>query len=339
MTRSGFVGLAGRPNVGKSTLVNAIVGSHVAIVSVRPQTTRRAIRGVATDLEAERQLILVDLPGVQRPRDVLTERMQKRVERELADSDVALVVINGEEGVGPGDRFIVRAAARRRRRAAGDLRRQQGRPARARTSWSRCSPRPPSWRASTRSSRSAPAPARGSTSLLERLGELMPEGPYMYPPEDQQRPVERAAAGRADPRAGAEPDPRRRSRTRSRSRSRRSSAARGRPGHRQAEIWAETESQKGILIGKGGAKIGEIGTAARRSLEARARAPRSTSTSASACAATGAATRTCSTGSASSSGAAVYDGPMFGEIEFDQRGLAPCVVQDFATGEVLMLAY
>ena len=90
--RSGFVGLAGRPNVGKSTLVNALVGSHVAIVSVRPQTTRRAIRGVATDLEAERQLILVDLPGVQRPRDELTERMQHRVERELADSDVVLLV-------------------------------------------------------------------------------------------------------------------------------------------------------------------------------------------------------------------------------------------------------
>ena len=77
MTRSGFIGLAGRPNVGKSTLVNAIVGAHVAIVSVRPQTTRRAIRGVATDIEAGRQLVLVDLPGVQRPRDVLTERMQR----------------------------------------------------------------------------------------------------------------------------------------------------------------------------------------------------------------------------------------------------------------------
>ncbi len=130
MTRSGFVGLAGRPNVGKSTLVNAIVGSHVAIVSVRPQTTRRAIRGVATDLEAGRQLVLVDLPGVQRPRDVLTERMQHRVERELADSDVALLVINGEEGVGPGDRFIVRALLDAGARLPVDLRRQQGRPAR-----------------------------------------------------------------------------------------------------------------------------------------------------------------------------------------------------------------
>src|SRR6476646_10790588 len=109
VTRAGFVGLAGRPNVGKSTLVNAIVGSRVAIVSGRPQTTRRAIRGVATDLDAGCQLVLVDLPGVQRPRDVLTERMQHRVERELAESDLALLVINGEEGVGPGDRFIARA--------------------------------------------------------------------------------------------------------------------------------------------------------------------------------------------------------------------------------------
>src|SRR3954451_23586648 len=106
--RAGFIGLAGRPNVGKSTLVNAIVGSHVAIVSVRPQTTRRAIRGIATDTAAARQLVLVDLPGVQKPRDVLTERMQHRVERELSESDLALVVINGEEGVGAGDRFIVR---------------------------------------------------------------------------------------------------------------------------------------------------------------------------------------------------------------------------------------
>ena len=69
---------------------------------MRPQTTRRAIRGIATDAEAGRQLVLVDLPGVQRPRDVLTERMQHRVERELADSDARPARVNGEEGVGPG---------------------------------------------------------------------------------------------------------------------------------------------------------------------------------------------------------------------------------------------
>ena len=103
-TRSGFIALAGRPNVGKSTLANAIVGVKVAIVSDKPQTTRRAIRGVANG--PDWQLVLVDLPGVQRPRDALTERMQRRVERELADADGCLVVLSAEQGIGPGDRFI-----------------------------------------------------------------------------------------------------------------------------------------------------------------------------------------------------------------------------------------
>ena len=103
-TRSGFVALAGRPNVGKSTLVNGLVGRKIAIVSDKPQTTRRAIRGVATYGDA--QLVLVDLPGVQRPRDALTQRMQARVEREVADDDAVLMVVNAEEGIGPGDRWI-----------------------------------------------------------------------------------------------------------------------------------------------------------------------------------------------------------------------------------------
>jgi GTPase len=109
-TRCGFVALAGRPNVGKSTLANAIVGAKFAIVSDKPQTTRRAIRGVATG--PDWQLVLVDLPGVQRPRDALTERMQHRVERELKDADGCLFVINGEERIGPGDRFIARLLER-----------------------------------------------------------------------------------------------------------------------------------------------------------------------------------------------------------------------------------
>ena len=230
MTRSGFVGLAGRPNVGKSTLVNALVGSHVAIVSIRPQTTRRAIRGVATDLEAERQLILVDLPGVQRPRDVLTERMQGRVERELADSDVVLFVINGEEGVGPGDRFIVRALLG----AGAEL---------------------PVICAVNKADRLGPnelvpvlaeaaelegvdevfpisaRTGEGLPPLLERLGELVPEGPYLYPPEDRsdqsselllaelirEQVLNRTRAG--DPALGRGLGPGGR-------------AARGRPGHR-----------------------------------------------------------------------------------------------------------
>jgi GTP-binding protein Era len=103
-TRSGFIALAGRPNVGKSTLANAIVGAKIAIVSDKPQTTRRAIRGVATG--PDWQLVLVDLPGVQRPRDALTERMQRRVESELADADGCLLVLNAQQSIGPGDRFI-----------------------------------------------------------------------------------------------------------------------------------------------------------------------------------------------------------------------------------------
>jgi GTP-binding protein Era len=106
-TRAGLVALAGRPNVGKSTLVNAIVGQKVAIVSDKPQTTRRAIRGVVTREDV--QLVLTDLPGVQKPLDSLTERMQRRVERELAETDVALMVLNAEQGVGPGDRWIANA--------------------------------------------------------------------------------------------------------------------------------------------------------------------------------------------------------------------------------------
>jgi GTP-binding protein Era len=265
MTRAGFIGLAGRPNVGKSTLVNAIVGTRVAIVSMRPQTTRRAIRGVATDVEAGRQLILVDLPGVQRPRDVLTERMQHRVERELAESDLALIVVNGEEGVGPGDRFIARAlldagarlpvicAVNKADRlgpnelvpALSDAAKLDGVdevfPISART-------------------------GEGLEALIGRLGELLPEGPYMYPPEDHSDQSSEVLLAELI-----------REQVLNRTReeiphsvevSVKEIAARedGLVTVR-AEVWAETESQKGILIGKGGAKVGEIGAAARRSLE------------------------------------------------------------------------
>jgi GTPase len=102
--RSGFVAVAGRPNVGKSTLVNALCGGKVAIVSDKPQTTRRRIFGIANG--PDHQLVLADLPGFQRPRDALTERMQRTVDSSFEDVDAVLFVLSARERIGAGDRFI-----------------------------------------------------------------------------------------------------------------------------------------------------------------------------------------------------------------------------------------
>ena len=265
MTRAGFIGLAGRPNVGKSTLVNAIVGSHVAIVSVRPQTTRRAIRGIATDTAAGRQLIMVDLPGVQKPRDVLTERMQHRVERELSESDLALVVINGEEGVGAGDRFIVRAMTGANAgipticavNKADRLGPNELVPVLAEAA--ELDGVDEVFPISARS-------GRGLEELVGRLGELVPEGPFLYPPEDHSDQSSELLLAELI-----------REQVLNRTRQEIPHSVEVRVGEITArddglvtvpaEIWAETESQKRILIGKGGAKVVEIGSAARASLE------------------------------------------------------------------------
>jgi GTP-binding protein Era len=265
VSKAGFVGLAGRPNVGKSTLVNAIVGSHVAIVSERPQTTRRAIRGVATDLAADWQLIMTDLPGVQRPRDALTERMQRRVEREIADSDAVLFVINAEQGVGPGDRFIAKALLQANAEtpvvcAVNKIDRLNN----AETA---------AVLAQTAELEGAdeifPVSARrgiGLEVLIDKLVELMPEGPFMFPPEQRSDlPSEVLLAELI------------REQVLRRTRDELPHAVEvqiGEVAYREdgvvevrAQIWAETESQKGILIGSGGRKIKEVGTAARAELE------------------------------------------------------------------------
>jgi GTP-binding protein Era len=106
--KSGFVAVAGRPNVGKSTLVNALAGSKVAIVSDKPHTTRHRIRGVHTADDA--QLVLVDLPGWQKPVDTMTERMQERVDETITgeDVDVVLLVVSARERIGAGDRYVAR---------------------------------------------------------------------------------------------------------------------------------------------------------------------------------------------------------------------------------------
>ena len=102
--RSGFVAVAGRPNVGKSTLVNALCGGKVAIVSDKPQTTRRRIFGIENG--DDYQLVLADLPGFQRPRDALTERMQHTVDVSFEEVEAVAFVLSARERIGAGDRFI-----------------------------------------------------------------------------------------------------------------------------------------------------------------------------------------------------------------------------------------
>jgi GTP-binding protein Era len=102
--RAGFVTFVGRPNVGKSTLTNALVGEKVAITSSKPQTTRRAIRGIVH--RPDGQLILVDTPGMHRPRTLLGERLNDVVKATLADVDVMCLCVPANEKLGPGDRFI-----------------------------------------------------------------------------------------------------------------------------------------------------------------------------------------------------------------------------------------
>ena len=104
--RSGLVAVAGRPNVGKSTLVNALAREKVAITSTVPNTTRRRIFGVANG--EDYQLVLVDLPGFQRPMDKLTKRMQSTVDSSFEDIDVVLFVLSARDRIGAGDRFIAR---------------------------------------------------------------------------------------------------------------------------------------------------------------------------------------------------------------------------------------
>jgi GTPase len=258
-TRSGFIALAGRPNVGKSTLANAIVGAKVAIVSDKPQTTRRAIRGVATG--PDWQLVLVDLPGVQRPRDPLTSRMQRRVEQELEDADGCLFVVNAQEGIGPGDRFIAnllkpapipvviavnkvdradRSATAAALQAAAEL---------------------------DVGEEIFPVSARkgsGVPALVESLVGLLSPGPFYFEPRqlsDQSERVWLAELIREQVLA----------RTREEVPHAVEVVVEG--VERRDPIWidavilAETESQKRILIGAGGQMVKSIGIAARRAIE------------------------------------------------------------------------
>jgi GTP-binding protein Era len=263
VSRSGFVALAGRPNVGKSTLVNAMVGRKVAIVSDKPQTTRRAIRGVVT-APGEFQLVLTDLPGVQRPRDALTTRMQRRVESELAEADAALFVVNGDQGVGGGgDRWIAEVLSRATVPVAIAVnkvdRLNQARTVQALSVAAELGlPEAEVFPISARTGQGVP-------TLIEYLAGLLPEGPFYFPPEDvsdQPEHVMLAELVREQVLA----------RTRQEVPHSVEVQVEEIEQHEEvvlvrATMWVETESQKGILIGAKGSMIKAIGTAARREIE------------------------------------------------------------------------
>jgi GTP-binding protein Era len=261
VTRSGFVALAGRPNAGKSTLVNRIVGGKVAIVSDKPQTTRREIRGIAT--APDRQLVLVDLPGVQRPRDPLTERMQRSVERGLADADAVLFVLNGEQRIGPGDRFIAEAIKRAGTPAVTALnkvdRLDRPRTVTALTEAAELGVQGDVYPISART-------GAGVDALVAGLIELLPEGPFLYPPEDKSDLPEEVRVAELV-----------REQVLLRTREELPHAVEVEVDELEeredgllvvrARIWAESESQKGILVGAGGRMVKAVGTAARREIE------------------------------------------------------------------------
>jgi GTP-binding protein Era len=255
--RSGFVAVAGRPNVGKSTLVNALCGGKVAIVSDKPQTTRRRIFGIANG--DDYQLVLADLPGFQRPLDPLTEHMQRTVDAAFEDVEGILFVVSARERIGAGDRFIARrvfgiglpvviAVNKVDRLKPGHVASQMATAARLGDFHAL-----------------HPVSAKtgdGVAALREELVGLLPEGPLYYPPQQRTDLPVAVQLGELI-------------------REQALRLTREEVPHAitvevteiedkvvRADVLVETESQKQIVVGKGGSTIRDIGKTARPEIEA-----------------------------------------------------------------------
>ncbi|QZY52224.1 GTPase Era [Leucobacter tenebrionis] len=266
--RAGFVSFVGRPNVGKSTLTNALVGEKIAITSPKPQTTRRAIRGIAH--RPDGQLIIVDTPGIHRPRTLLGERLNALVETTLGDVDVIGFCVPANEKLGPGDRFInerlddfprarkVAVLTKVDEASQGEIIDQLTRLGALRE-WDAVVP--------------ISSITREQLDVLsDVLLGLMPVSPPLYEHEtttdegEDDRIAElireaalegareelpHSLAATVDDREEREPD------------------REGELGLLEiyASIYVERDSQKGIVIGKGGARLREVGERARREIE------------------------------------------------------------------------
>jgi GTPase len=254
--KSGFIAVAGRPNVGKSTLVNALSGGKVAIVSDKPQTTRQRIFGIANAEDS--QLVLADLPGFQRPRDPLTERMQRTVDRSFEDVDGILFVLSARERIGAGDRFIAQrvfsldvpvviALNKVDRLKPGHIAGQM-------QTASQLGPFHALHPVSA-------VTGDGISELREELVALLPEGPLYYPADQRtDLAVEHQIAELVREKA--------------------LQVTRDEVPHAisvevddldekvvHATVFVETESQKQIVVGRGGTVIKQIGTRARPEIE------------------------------------------------------------------------
>ena len=270
--RSGFASFVGRPNAGKSTLTNALVGTKVAITSSRPQTTRTVVRGIVHRPDA--QLVLVDTPGLHRPRTLLGERLNDLVTTTWAEVDVVAVCFPADEKIGPGDRFIVNELAKVRRttklavvtktdlatpeQLAEQLLAVQRLGEETSTSWQEIVP--------------VSALAGDQVGLLtDLLVAQMPEGPALYPDGELTDAPEETIVAELIREAALEGV---------RDELPHSIAVlveemglrEGRPADRplldvHANVYVERSSQKGIVIGHKGARLKAVGSAARAQIE------------------------------------------------------------------------
>lgn len=260
---AGFVGVVGRPNVGKSTIVNAIVGTKVSIVSDKPQTTRFAVRGVANG--TGHQIVFVDTPGLHKPRTPLGERLNRRVAEGASNVDVLLLVVDAGAGVGRGDAFV----------AERELTGFTG-PRVCAANKIDLLKRDAIVRQLDAASRLAvfehivPVSAKtgaGLGELVEAVASCLPEGEPLFPPDQvTDLPLE----------IRIEEVVREKALAIAREELPHSIAARVEEMEADDEsglvrvscsLFVERESQKGILVGRGGATIKRIGTQARAELE------------------------------------------------------------------------
>ncbi len=259
--RSGFVAFVGRPNVGKSTLTNAIVGSKVAITSSKPQTTRRAIRGIRT--EQSGQLIVVDTPGFHKPKTLLGKRLNSVVEETLTAVDVICFCTPANEAIGPGDQMIVDEISKFKRTKKIAIVTKQELASKEQvarhllqvsqlTEWDEIIP-------------VSAVTGEQIERLIELLISQLPEGPALYPADAVDEQSVEDITCELIREAALE---------KLREELPHSLAVTvdeiSEDGKKIfASLWVERDSQKGILIGKGGQQLKAIGSDARKEIEER----------------------------------------------------------------------